>query len=538
MLRVLLLVFASAVFPVITRAETTKIWTADRGDGTYANPVLNADYSDPDVLRVGDDFYLTASSFNHVPGLPILHSRDLVNWSLINHALPRLNLAPGHTAPDHGNGVWAPSLRFHDGRYWIFWGDPDQGIFQVNTTDPSGVWSAPHLVVPGKGLIDPCPLWDDDGRVWLVHGWAKSRAGFNNRLTLRQLTADASSTVPDDPAPVIIDGDALPRYRTLEGPKFYRRDGWYWIFAPAGGVTEGWQSAFRSRDIHGPYEARIILEQGDTAINGPHQGGWVDTPRGEFWFLHFQDRGPQGRVVHLQPMSWAADGWPVLGDGHAHPVLTHAKPDLPPAPPAAPPVGDSFTTRILGLQWQWQGNPSADWLELRGDGIARLRALPLANGARSLWNAPALLLQKPFADTFIAETSLALPESVTVGTTAGLLVFGQDYAWLGLVRTADGTQLIRAEVHDALKRTAETRTVIASWPAGQPVHLRLGWNEAGRACTFAYEDPATHRYLEAGPAFAAREGRWVGAKFGLFAQGTAAARPDDQALFTALIIQP
>nr|BFF27893.1 hypothetical protein GCM10025732_58580 [Glycomyces mayteni] len=301
------------------RAGVNPIWTADLGDGTYRNPVLNADWSDPDAIRVGDDFYLTASSFHRVPGLPVLHSRDLVNWTIIGHALTRLVPEEDFRTPQRGGGVWAPALRHHAGRFWIVYPDPDRGLFVTSAEDPAGPWSEPLLLKGGKGLIDPCPLWDEDGSAYLVHGWAKSRAGINNRLTVHRMSSDATELL--DEGVVVIDGDALDGYRTLEGPKFYKRDGWYWIFAPAGGVAEGWQSAFRSRDPLGPYEDRIVLAQGSTAVNGPHQGAWVDTREGADWFLHFQDKGFLGRVVHLQPMRWDEDGWPVIGDG-GEPVLS------------------------------------------------------------------------------------------------------------------------------------------------------------------------------------------------------------------------
>jgi beta-xylosidase len=160
------------------------VWQPDRLDGTYKNPVLHADYSDPDVVRVGDDYWLVSSSFNHVPGLPILHSRDLVNWELVGHALPRLLPENIFNTPQHGKGVWAPSIRFHAGKYWIYYPDPDFGIYLVTATDPRGPWSAPVLVKGGRGIIDPCPFWDDDGRVYLIHGWAASRANIKNVLTL------------------------------------------------------------------------------------------------------------------------------------------------------------------------------------------------------------------------------------------------------------------------------------------------------------------------------------------------------------------
>ena len=221
--------------------------SADRGDGTYRNPVLAADWSDPDVTRVGDDYYLTASSFGRVPGLPLLHSRDLVNWTLIGHALERPAPAEAFAVPRHDCGVWAPSIRYHDGRFWIFWGDPDHGIFQVSAEDVRGPWSRPHLIEPGKGLIDPCPLWDErTGEAYLVHAWARSRSGIKNRLTGHRMRPDATGLLDD--GTTLIDADRIPGWFTLEGPKLYRHDGWFWILAPAGGVATGWQGAFRSRE--------------------------------------------------------------------------------------------------------------------------------------------------------------------------------------------------------------------------------------------------------------------------------------------------
>lgn len=280
--------------------------SADLGDGTYRNPVLDADWSDPDVLRVGDDFYLTASSFGRAPGLPLLHSRDLVNWTLVGHALQRLEPAAEFARPRHDRGVWAPSLRHHDDRFWIFWGDPDHGIFQINAPGIRGPWTPPHLVKEGKGLIDACPLWDEEsGEAYLVHAWAKSRAGVKNRLTGHRMRPDGTGLL--DEGKVIVDADRIPGWFTLEGPKAYRHDGWFWIFAAGRGVETGWQGVLRSRGFFGPYEEKVVLEQGNTPVNGPHQGGWVRTPTGEDWFLHFQQRGAHGRVVHLQPMRWAGD---------------------------------------------------------------------------------------------------------------------------------------------------------------------------------------------------------------------------------------
>jgi len=255
------------------------------GGGKYTNPVLFSDYSDPDVIRVGDDYWMTASSFTCFPGLQILHSTDLVDWEIAAAALPEMG--PAFDAPSHGNGVWAPCIRYHDGRYWIFWGDPDKGIFQINTTDPRGEWSKPHLVLEGKGMIDTSPLWDDDGRVYLVHAWAGSRAGFKSILNVCELDKDCTRVISDQV--LVFDGKKTGD-DTVEGPKFYKRDGWYYIFAPSGGVKEGWQLVLRSRNVYGPYEKRTVLHQGNTDIHGPHQGGWVTDVAGDDWFIHFEDR--------------------------------------------------------------------------------------------------------------------------------------------------------------------------------------------------------------------------------------------------------
>ena len=278
------------------------------GQGAYRNPVIFADYSDPDVIRVGSDFYLTSSSFESVPALPILHSRDLVHWRIINHAVRRLG--PDFDAPQHGNGVWAPSLRFHDGWFYIFYGDPDRGIYMVRTRDIRGRWNQPVLIKEAKGWIDPCPLWDDDGNAYLVHAFANSRAGIKSVLHVNRMAPDGTALI--DEGTLVFDGHA--NHPTIEGPKFYKRDGWYYIFAPAGGVPTGWQTVLRSRSPLGPYEDRIVMNQGRTSVNGPHQGGWVAARQWRQLVHALSGSRRGGRVVHLQPMTWRADGWPVIGD--------------------------------------------------------------------------------------------------------------------------------------------------------------------------------------------------------------------------------
>ncbi len=320
-------------------------WQPDCGDGTFRNPIICADYSDPDVIRVGEDFFMTASSFNCTPGLPILHSKDLVNWTLINHAVKNLP-HPRYAEVQPGCGVWAPAIRFHAGKFWIFFPMPDEGIYVTTANHPATKWSEPHLLRAGKGLIDPCPLWDDDGKAYLVHAYANSRSGLKHMLRVRPMSPDGSKLLGEGE---IVFHDPK-KHHTLEGPKFLKKDGWYYILAPAGGVATGWQVVLRSKNIYGPYEDKIVLAQGRTVVNGPHQGALVDTAHGDWWFVHFQDADVYGRVVHLQPVHWH-DGWPLMG-AHGEPVSHHAKPHVASAQKnSEPATSDEFSSPKLGLQW-------------------------------------------------------------------------------------------------------------------------------------------------------------------------------------------
>src|SRR3954468_8182629 len=303
MRQLILILFSTGFISVSAQNALSKVWVADQGNGTYKNPVLNADYSDPDAIRVGEDFYLTASSFEDIPGLPILHSKDLVNWSIIGHALLRQPPYQHFETPRHGDGVWAPAIRYHNGEFYIYYPDPDFGIYCIKSKKAEGPWSAPVLVEGGKGLIDPCPLWDDDGNVYLVHAFAGSRAGIKSIVVIKKLSADGLHVL--DAGTIVYDGHQLDP--TIEGPKLYKRNGYYYIFAPAGGVSTGWQLVLRSKNIYGPYERKVVMDQGTSPINGPHQGAWVTTGSGEDWFLHFQDAEAYGRIVRLQPMRWKDD---------------------------------------------------------------------------------------------------------------------------------------------------------------------------------------------------------------------------------------
>ena len=505
----------------------SEVWVSDEGNGMYRNPVLHADYSDPDVCAVGEDYFLTASSFNCTPGLPILHSKDLVNWKIVNYALKKVEPVEYYNEARHGKGVWAPSIRFHEGVFYIYWGDPDFGICMVKTRDPCGEWDRPVLVKAGKGMIDPCPLWDDDGRVYLAHAWAGSRAKFNSVLTVCEMNKEGTAVISD---PVLVfDGNDGVNH-TIEGAKFYKRNGFYYLFAPAGGVVSGWQLVMRSKDVYGPYEARIVMAQGKTDINGPHQGGWVDTPAGESWFLHFQDKGAYGRVLHLNPMKWVND-WPVIGvdkdgDGCGDPVSRYRKPKTDKTYPIETPVeSDEFDTRKLGLQWEWHANYQDVFGFTTNMGYARIYGHELSPHFKNFWEVSNLLMQKFPAEEFTATAKLKV-SAKDDGQLSGLIIMGWDYSWIGVEKQGEKFLLKQAVCKDAEQGNLEQVSTLAVLEPSRKFEAGLFPNyeresyirvhvDKGAYCRFSYSLDGK-KFTEAGTLFKARQGKWIGAKVGMF----------------------
>lgn len=487
-------------------------WISDQGDGTYINPVLHADYSDPDVIRVNDDFYITSSSFCHIPGLPILHSKDLVNWRLINHAIKQMPL-PDYDRVQHGKGVWAPSIRYHDEKFWFFYGDPDVGIFMTTADHPAGDWTPLHLVHEGKGLIDACPLWDDDGQAYLIHAFAESRSGIRHKLRVCRMSPDGTRLL-DEGEIVFNDPEGHP---TMEGPKFYKRNGYYYIFAPAGGVAEGWQTVLRASSPFGPYEDRIVLHQGDSPVNGPHQGGWVELINGESWFIHFQDKNAYGRIVHLQPVVWE-DNWPLMGinqnAGIGEPAVWFQKPNVGAVYPIEiPATSDNFTAGQPGLQWQWQANPSPNWLLPTHGDTLRLCALRLPRQGTTFYDAPQLLLQKFPALSFRATVRLDIA-GMLGGTEAGLIVFGYRHARLAAKVIAAGTE--ERELIYTVGNQTEERAVWRTPMTGNFVDICVNVRQDAY-CDFAYSMDGELFKPVPMEIFEACADRWAGAKIGLFA---------------------
>ena len=532
------------------------MWAADLQNGNYRNPVLYADYSDPDAIRVGEDYFMIASSFSNSPALPILHSKDLVNWKVINYCLKHVPEFR-YNNPLHGCGVWAPSIRYHEGTYYVCFPMPDEGIYMTTTKDPWGEWSKPVNIRPGAGWIDPCPFWDDDGKAYLVAGVAKSRIGYKSVLHIVRMQPDGMGIFGDEVK--IFDGNENDQI-TIEGPKMYKRNGYYYVFAPAGGVKTGWQTVLRSKNPFGPYEYKVVLRQGDSPVNGPHQGAWVDTVTGEDWFLHFQDVYAAGRITHLQPMHWEND-WPIIGvnkegNDYGEPVMEYRKPDIGKTeseledktkyPVCEPDTTDEFDSDALMLQWQWNANYDDSWFDTKTDvygnkaedgSYIKLNAVP-TTPLRPVGDYRNLLLQKWPAPEFTCVTKMSF-NGLVDGDYAGIISLGVDYAALGVakkngsyfLRTVNGKQnfdceavytqeMVDEKPIEADRFTDDTKTVYLRYTvkrtrATETKEMALSVKnvpveEASLEISF---DGKTYENVVS---YTAKAGRWVGVKNGMF----------------------
>jgi len=497
----------SVVFLFLFQAVlAAQIWVSDLGNGRYKNPIIHADYSDPDVIRHNDDFYMAASSFNCMPGIPVLHSKDLVNWKIIGHVYENLPLEK-YNKPVHGKGSWAPSIRFHNGLFYVYFCTPHEGLFMAVAENPAGPWQLNHIVKV-EMWEDPCPLWDDDGNAYLVR--SKLRGGI---LYLHRMSPDGKQIL--DNGTIIFQDENQP---TIEGPKFLKKDGWYYILAPAGGVTEGWQTALRAKNIYGPYEIKNVLHQGSTKINGPHQGGLVELESGQWWFIHFQDRGPYGRITHLQPVKWQ-DGWPLMGvdidnDGIGEPVLEYEKPDVGQTfPITVPQTSDEFNQSDLALQWQWHANPKKQWYSLtENPGYLRLYAVKNLSQNGNFWFVPNLLLQKFPAPSFTASTKITANPDLA-DERSGLVIMGGEWAYLAISKSADNYRIAMFE--GAYDRGFDNTRLIESVDVNDSTcYFKVNVDEKAR-CNFSYSLTGKD-YKPIGTQFTASKDIWIGAKVGLF----------------------
>ncbi len=477
----------------------------------YHNPILFADYSDPDVIRDGENYYLIASTFHFVPGIPILQSSDLVHWTILGHAVARLDMDPRYSmigGNRYGKGVWAPSIRKHDGLFYVYFPTPNEGIFVTTAAKITGPWSEPATVIAQAGLEDPCPFWDDDGNAYLIH--SITGAG---PLILHRMSPDGKRVL-DDGKIIVQDPEHLP---VLEGPKLYKRNGYYYIFAPIGGVSAGSQAVLRSRQIYGPYEHRIVLAQGSTRINGPHQGAYVETPEGQGWFIHFQSDGAHGRIVHLEPVQWR-DDWPVIGadpDGAStgQPTPSALIPDHdPPASRQHPQTSDEFSEAALGPQWEWNHNPDdAHWSLTARPGFLRLT--PMQADGDGLLSARNTLTQcmQDNAFEFTVRIDLAGMKS---GVHSGLAMFEKDASGLEVAQTGNVRRLYFFHLPDRL-----------AGPTLMQETLQLRVHVDGDQARYSYSLDDGQTFLALGTITEIHFSWWKGSRPALFAYTTLASDP-------------
>lgn len=404
-------------------------YQSDNGDGTYSNPLITADFPDPDVIRVGDTYYMVSTTMFIFPGVPILQSKDLVNWSYCSNAVSRFDFSKCYDLDScnrYRHGQWATSLKYHNGKFYLLFITLDEGGFLCSATKAEGPWQIRKLP---KGFYDPGLFFDDDGRIYVASGYGK--------ISITELDTGFAPKTRDS---LVFTGNIRGG---LEGSHLYKRNGYYYLYSTYGG-GDGFQVALRSRNIYGPYEQKVVIRDTTRGINfGIHQGALIETQTGQWWTILFVDSGPLGRFPSLQPVNWI-DDWPIVGV-HGKAVTTYQKPDVGEKFPVTTlPTSDEFNGPNLGMQWGWNHNPDpVNWSLNKRPGFLRLTTGKIVNNLREARNT---LTQRPFAGY--------APGVISVGTTqvdvshmkegdiAGLAVFQDPYAYIAVEQTPAGRQLI------------------------------------------------------------------------------------------------
>ncbi len=476
----------------------------DLGDGTFANPVLNADYSDPDVVRVGNKYYMTCSEF-HFMGMLILESDDMVNWRIVGRVFDRMDYTGYSSMTKYGDGTWAPSLTYHDGKFWIFVCSPNEGLFMTTATNPEGPWEPLYNVKNVSGWEDPAPLWDSDGNAYL----GRSQLG-GGAIILHKMSPDGKQLLDD--------GQTIYEGPVAEGTKMFIRDGYYYLSIPEGGVSTGWQQVLRSKNIYGPYEGKTVLEKGSTRVNGPHQGALVDTPDGDWWFYHFQSTEPQGRVMHLQPVEWR-DGFPFIGsdydgNGIGEPMKIVTKPAVGISQePTAPQTDDNFDSETLALQWQFNHNPDTaywslttrkGWLEINPKRTTKLRTAVNQFTQKTMGYYGQVTVKIDFSE-------------LATNCRAGILCIGNKHVGGGVIKTkSGGAEVVRLYTEiDGTRAQFDNITAATS----DIVYIRLDIDAVKNSHQYSYSiDGVT--FTNFGDTFESGSGDWKGSRIGLYSYTT------------------
>ncbi|MBN2030682.1 glycoside hydrolase 43 family protein [bacterium] len=395
---------------------------SDNGDGTYTNPVIAADFPDPDVILVDGVYYFVSTTMFVFPGVTVLKSHDLVNWEYCSNAVPRFDFSPCYNLNGcnrYGHGQWATSLKYNNGKFYLLFITLDEGGFICSAEKAEGPWEITHLP---KGFYDPGLFFDEDGRIYVAHGYSE--------IYMTELDKNFAPASKDS---LVYVGDIR---KGIEGTHVYKIDGFYYLYCTYGGV-DGIQVALRSKNIYGPYEQKVVISEKTHGPNfGIHQGALIQTQTGQWWTMLFVDNGPFGRFPSLQPVTWV-DGWPMVGvEGKA--VVTYQKPDVGKTYPVTTlPTSDEFNGKELGMQWGWNHNPDpSKWSLSEKPGFLRLKTASVTD---SLPNARNTLTQRMFACYSDTLASLATAKmdfgGMKDGDVAGLAVFQTPYAWIGVQKS-------------------------------------------------------------------------------------------------------
>ena len=465
----------------VPRADFTYRRAADKGNGTFVNPIIHADFPDPDIIRVDDTYYLVTTTMYFFPGATILKSKDLVNWEYCANPLQQIsnsdayNLANGWN--HYAGGQWAPSLRYRDGKFYLHFVAfdheevQDGGGFLLTATDPEGKWEMQEM----EGFYYDAGLLFDGEDTYIAHGI--------DEISVTQLDENFKAVRTEK---VITVGNGC------EGSHFYHIGDYYYIYATYGG-TEGSQTIFRSTSPFGPYEeheGRIFEKQ------HIHQGGLVETQTGEWWTILFKDAGTVGRVPFLEPVEWV-DGWPVIGkDGIdvSQGGSSYKKPDVGQAFPVTYlPTNDTFTDPALGLQWQWNHNPdNAGWSLFARPGWLRLNTVSVTDDLKQARN---MLTQRIFAYENEGADAGSYRDSygtaridlsgMQEGDVCGLCVFQDPYGYIGVKMEGGQRKLVyyRSAYADG---TVAAETVEGDVVAGPEIYLRAVVNFGTNKAQFYY----------------------------------------------------
>jgi len=425
---------------------------SDNGDGTYTNPVIAADFPDPDVILVGDTYYMVTTTMFVFPGVTILKSYDLVNWEYCSNAVQRFDFSKCYDLDGcnrYSHGQWATSLRYHNGIFYLLFITLDEGGFLCTASKPEGPWELKKLP---KGFYDPGLFFDDDGRIYVAHGYSK--------LYITEIDNNFSPRGDDS---LVFTGDVR---RGLEGTHVYKINGYYYLYCTYGGA-DGIQVALRSKNIYGPYEQKVVIRDTTKGVNfGVHQGALIKTQTGEWWTILFVDQGPFGRFPSLHPVTWV-DDWPIAGvDGKG--VVTYRKPDVRRNYPIKIlPTSDEFNNPALGMQWGWNHNPdSTKWSLAQRPGYIRLKTGKVVTNLREARNT---LTQRPFAYysktiPTIAVTKIDV-DHMKNGDIAGLAIFQDPYAYIAVKQINDSRYILmvnNGETIDSVEMKGKTIYLQAS----------------------------------------------------------------------------